>query len=172
MIIGIDPGQKGALCALLNGEPFVTAPLPMLQTGLDAAKFITYFDTSERDLVVVEQPIAMPRQSCKSTAAQFKLYGEILGACGALLVPVVIVRPQDWKASVFRGLDWKNKKTKPSANYPAGKPIKNKIAIDYVRRRFPSVRLRPTDRCTTDSLDMAESVCIALYGLTIAGGVI
>ena len=159
MIIGIDPGKSGALCAMTpDAQIDFVKPLLIVKNGLDVVCMGDLLRVeSDSDIVVIEAPFWMPR---RAAATQFKMWGQLIGICGATKMPFVNVRPQDWKQVIFRGLDWKNKKTK------AGNPIKNDIALQYVRQRFPHVNLRPTEQCKKDSIDMAEAVCIALYGLT------
>ena len=164
MIIGIDPGKSGALCALKPlGAEVQVVKMPVLEKGIDAQAvrkiLVGWGDGVEYnggidydiDLVVIEKVHSMPKQGVASSFKFGMTYGQLQGICVGLGLPFILVTPQQWKKTILTGYDWKGHK---------------EVAIQYVKQRFPDINLKPTERSRKDSIDMAEAVCIALYGLT------
>jgi hypothetical protein len=144
--VGIDPGKQGAVAEMGNDDIFVwgqaepVRDLIQLQIEVDCRM--------NKALVVIEKmtPYAPSKTAIGSIMYQF---GEIVGACKALKLPYIIVRPQEWKKEILKGMDWKKNK---------------RCSVDYVLARYPELSLRRTDRCKKDDDNMADAVCLAEYG--------
>ena len=106
-IIGIDPGQTGAIASLNKyGQVVELADMPTMARihgkghQVDAAQLASIL-TSMKDgntaTVYLEQVSAMPGQGVSSTFHFGESVGIVLGVCGALGLPVRMVTPQKWK---------------------------------------------------------------------------
>ena len=144
-LIAIDPGLRGAIAFLQNGQ--VTAkPMPLAGNEIDLATLAQWIADVCPTLAVVEKAAAMPGQGVASTFKFGKGYGSLLGIFAALQIPVELVTPQRWKRSILAG----TAKDKPAA-------------IAYCRRVFPQVDLvRPGCRKAHDGL--ADALCLLEFG--------
>lgn len=141
--IGIDPGKSGAYAALssVNGETiidtenFVTAQLAyewMKDKKLDGGI----------QMVALEHVHAFPKQGVTSVFTFGENYGFWQGLLLAGQVPFTYVTPIKWQREV---LDSKRKGDTKA------------LAVEYVNRVFPFLKLRPSHH------GKADAVCLALY---------
>lgn len=152
MIIGIDPGQTGALALLTDGELIDILDMPIDEDGqvdgLVINRFINRHQYREAGLVRIasiwiERVHSMPQQG---VASMFKFglsYGIAIGASEASGASINYARPQDWKKHFGLSAD------------------KNE-SLELARELFPDdldrfVRKKDNGR--------AEATLIALYGL-------
>jgi crossover junction endodeoxyribonuclease RuvC len=101
--IGVDPGQSGAIAAVTARELTGRGRLVWVEDmpdPLSGALIAELLDGEEVDTAVVEQVSAMPRQGVSSTFKFGKNYGIVLGALGALRIPIVHVTPAVWKRTM------------------------------------------------------------------------
>ena len=94
--------------------------------------------------ICLERVHAMPKQGVTSTFNFGQHYGWIKGYLEAHNCSYQEIAPQRWKREF--GLDNDKKKS-----------------IEVCRQLFPTVSLRPTDRCKVDDNNMAEAVLMAEY---------
>jgi len=107
MIIGIDPGIKGALVALENDCPFEWIMMPTMQIGksnrVNAYALSAWLDNIMRwhpiEQAVLEFTSARPGQGVTSMFTFGHACGTVCGVLGALEIPVTLVTPQAWKKS-------------------------------------------------------------------------
>ena len=153
LICGIDPGFSGGIAFIDSESGVQVYPMPVVVNGkhkfLDAEFVVSLFQ-SPPTLVVIEEPIAMPKLSCKATASTFRMVGRLEGICDGMGLPRMLVRPQDWYREILVGHPKKDKNDKPS--------------LEYVMNRFRGLSLLPTDKSKKPSDGMSDAVCIALYG--------
>ena len=95
VLLAIDPGRTGAIalfCAgALRGKMYADAA--------SLAKEVLFW--REQPLrVVIEQVNGAPGQSGPASFNFGKAYGELLGACIALDIEPVLIRPADWKGGL------------------------------------------------------------------------
>ena len=107
-IISIDPGAKGAAVVWIAGEVF------RVHAGEGwATRFIADVDIllNARGVskVFIEKAQAMPGQGVASMFRYGQSYGELLGACAAVGLPVVQVAPQTWQKFAYRGISGEEK---------------------------------------------------------------
>ena len=109
LIIGIDPGIKGAICILKDGKILDVFDMPIMPVGKknksqvngsqiynEIQKAIIHED--KKDIkVVIEQVSAMPGQGVTSMFNFGQSFGVIKGICSALSLPIYFVRPTKWK---------------------------------------------------------------------------
>lgn len=100
-IIGVDPGKTGAIAIITDTGRLVDIEDMPDVTGaaLGAAIRTLLNDLAPLEIAAawVEEVHAMPRQGVSSTFTFGAGYGAILGALGALGVPVHHVTPAKWK---------------------------------------------------------------------------
>jgi crossover junction endodeoxyribonuclease RuvC len=101
MIVGIDPGNSGALVALYNDDPIDQIKMPLVQQGKSwrvnskaVAKFLREVSPWK---VYIENVHSMPKQGVASTFTFGHAAGAVWGICGALNIDVVLVDPAMWK---------------------------------------------------------------------------
>jgi len=97
-IVGIDPGIFGAVAIIRSGPQIAEITnIPIDAAGLAGLLRLTDDPRGSIGLVVVELQTAMPRQGRTAIATQMRRYGEILGVCEALGLPVRTIAPVAWK---------------------------------------------------------------------------
>lgn len=105
-ILGVDPGNTGALCLFERGLPIDIVDMPVVdgrvspQILADAIKKWTCIDQA-----VIEAVHSMPRQGVASTFKFGFGYGCVHGVVAALGIPVVNVSPQKWTKDLGVGSD-------------------------------------------------------------------
>jgi crossover junction endodeoxyribonuclease RuvC len=115
MRIGIDPGITGAIAVLNDGlqcldcQDMPTMPLGVNHTQVNAAqlaKLIKHWGETNykpnvawqlQVAIYLEQVNAMPGQGVTSMFNFGMSYGVVIGICGTLAIPMVLVRPNAWK---------------------------------------------------------------------------
>lgn len=101
--IGIDPGLSGAIALLRNGEYAEVWDMPTMGRGsgnkqqINAAAVGNLLRECPPCTAYMELVGAMPGQGVSSMFNFGKATGAVLGALGALRIPVVEVTPQKWK---------------------------------------------------------------------------
>ena len=109
LIIGIDPGIKGAICFFKNGKILDVFDMPTMPVGKknksqvngsqiynEIQKAIINEDKGDIK-VVIEQVSAMPGQGVTSMFNFGQSFGVIKGICSAMQLPIHFVRPTRWK---------------------------------------------------------------------------
>ena len=100
-LAAIDPGITGAIAVLETGAVyFYDMPVLTARNGksrVDAQALGRILDGC--DEVAIEEVSAMPGQGLSSTFGFGYSAGVCAGVCGALEIPVRMVRPQKWKAT-------------------------------------------------------------------------
>ena len=139
LFIGIDPGKKGAL-AVLDSENVEIHPY-------DQTEYISVLKSVKQHGNVtccIEDVHALRGNGITSSFVFGKTYGWLLGMLDTLGIPYQAVSVQKWKKEF--GLTSDKAKS-----------------IEVCRRLFPNVDLKRTERCKTDSSDMAEALLLCEY---------
>ncbi len=156
MIVGVDPGKDGALCALAEERfPSYLAVLPMplihgaKRDAYDLAKILDWL--SGADHVFVEKLQPMPLKKGGTIANYNRGYCTALfeTACTALKRPLTLVRPQEWQREMFAGSPGDDTKQR---------------SILVAMRLFPGFDLRRTERCCGPHDGIADALLIAEWG--------
>lgn len=140
IILGIDPGKKGALALLDTTDRRVTAhDMPDTVPALHA--FMV--DLPPVAFAVLEQLHAGPKMGGTTIASMFEAYGALKGALMWRDIQTYTVRPHVWK---------------PALNVPADKTAARRRASEF----FPG----DADQWTRVKDDgRAEAALIAWYGM-------
>lgn len=156
IIIGIDPGMKGAVVAI-NGktrELLRVSDCPTLKIGKTAdydipemASLLRGFSLGGPTMAILEQAQSMPDQGVASMFATGRGYGIWLGILGALEIPYQTVRPCVWTRRLFKGLPGNGKER----------------GILFASRTFPGIELVPKG-CRKPRDGRSDAACLAYYG--------
>ena len=156
IIIGIDPGIKGAIAAI-NADSRKLLELVDCPTAKNAGKAIYNIPEMAHTIrrlsllgdavVVLEQAQSMPGQGVTSTFSTGRSFGIWEGILAALDMPYRTVRPVVWTKRIF-----------------AGMPGEGKFrSIQFALRMFPGIELTP-QRCRTPKDGRADAACLAYWG--------
>ena len=109
LIIGIDPGIKGAICILKDGKILDVFDMPIMPVGKKNKSQVNGSQIYNEILkringvkkkevrVIVEQVSAMPGQGVTSMFNFGQSFGILKGICSAMQLPIYFVRPAKWK---------------------------------------------------------------------------
>ena len=109
LIIGIDPGIKGAICILKDGVVIDVFDMPVMPVGKKNKSQVNgsqiFNEISNRikkierkDIkIVIEQVSAMPGQGVTSMFNFGQSFGILKGICSAMQLSMYFVRPAKWK---------------------------------------------------------------------------
>ena len=118
LVLGVDPGAKGAL-VLLYGDRIDAIEdmpdLPPLGLGSWIAELL---EDDLPDLAVVESQVGMPGQSSSATAKFHAHYGAILGTLSALHIRTELVAPSRWKRDAGLTRDKNASRALAAATWP------------------------------------------------------
>src|SRR5262252_8571679 len=98
---GVDPGVKGAI-GWITPTGATALSFERNDPIVLAQNFPTLLE-DERGLAVVEAPQPVPKEGANTIARLNRSVGFWWGVFAAHKIPVVLVRPQDWKRKVFFG---------------------------------------------------------------------
>ena len=156
--IGIDPGKKGGLSLIINGKAERAIGMPK-----DHQKLLRFLVMAKRynPTVILEKSQAMRGQGVTGVFNYGKGYGELVGTCKTIGLPIVEISPQKWKNEIVG----KKKRSKRKLNMKKSKRKKNlKIkSIAICKELFPNIDLQP-GRKRIDCDGIAESCLIGYYG--------
>ena len=109
LIIGIDPGIKGAICILKDGKILDVFDMPIMPVGKKNKSQVNgsqiyneiqkaIINEDKKDIkVVIEQVSAMPGQGVTSMFNFGQSFGVLKGICAAMQLSIFFVRPAKWK---------------------------------------------------------------------------
>ena len=146
MIIGIDPGNTGAVSLLLNDNLTIfDIPLKkqMNKKEVDALKLSKFLKPHLKIIrfCIIEEVHSMPRDGVTSAFTFGLHYGKLLGVLDSLDIPTLRVPPNNWKVAL-------------------GLSSNKKDSLDLAKITFPEYKelfLRKRDD------GRAESALIAYY---------
>lgn len=158
MHVGIDPGLNGALAVFTDaGELVSVSPLPTMpvtasrsEIDIDKTSDLILSGCGWRDnpkRVTIEHVGTHPSWSSQPAFNFGDTFGQLKAMCRVMGWPLLLVKPQIWKAAMLAGTD----KSKEAA-------------VSKVKGLFPGVSLVPPGK-RKDSDDFAEAVLIGLYGV-------
>lgn len=154
MIVGIDPGIKGALVALSpKGKVMDRVVMP---NRLE--KVVAYLeDMREKHpklTVILEKSSSRPNQSCVAMFNYGCHYGGLLGVLITLRIPHHLVSPRTWTAALHKGLP-------RHLNSPKQK------SLLIAKTLYPQEDFLATKRCKVPHTGIVDALLIAEYGRTL-----
>ena len=151
IVVGVDPGKDGGVAVMRSTADGATALLAvrkMPETDVDKLDlFRSVAGRWGRDRCYLERAHPMPKQGLTSTFKFGEGYGFVRSSILAAGFSLVIVRAQDWQASVLGA------KKRPKEEKPAHKRRLRGIA----QQMFPDVRV---------TLSTADALLIASFGVS------
>jgi crossover junction endodeoxyribonuclease RuvC len=122
--IGIDPGAKGALVLFEDNAICGVWDMPVVmvkgKARVDAAALGAILRMAEPDQAFMERVGAMPGQGVTSMFAFGMAAGIVMGALGALVIPLTLVTPTEWKGALRVPKDKGAARARASQLLPAG----------------------------------------------------
>ena len=109
LIIGIDPGIKGAICILKDGKILDVFDMPTMPVGKKNKSQVNgsqiyneiqkvIINEDKKDIkVVIEQVSAMPGQGVTSMFNFGQSFGVLKGIFSAMQIPMDFISPVKWK---------------------------------------------------------------------------
>lgn len=171
IVVGIDPGKKGALAALHKDGKVELTPMPIIAASVKKGKKkgrdeynlteirATFFGWNlgaigadvERLFVMIEKSQPMPPKMPGGGIANYhrgvaRGFEWMLAGMG---IPYQLVAPQTWQKAMHAGTPRADTKQR---------------SIIAAQRLFPSVSLKRTQRSRKDDDGMAEALLIAEFG--------
>lgn len=165
IVIGIDPGLKGALCLVKDNVVRQIKVMPTLKKGKETViDFVlvkqwlkSMMKIHKIDGVYIEKQIVVSKQGLRSSGKTMYQFGVIIGLLEGLGLTHTIVRARDWQKRIFAQVDL----TKLSNyNYPDTK-LKS---IGFVEQKFDVSYLFTSKRQKKPSDGIADAICIAIAG--------
>ncbi len=145
IIIGIDPGQKGALVAL-NGAEITLHQMP--DNALEIVSILRSYLSQGDCHVFLEKAQAMPGQGVSSMYNYGVGFGILLGIIATLQIPHTLVHPKTWCKVMHQGTKDGEAKQR---------------SLEAARRLYPQVELvRP--RCKKPDEGFVDALLIASFG--------
>lgn len=161
VIVGIDPGLKGALVAIESGRKVLFShPMPLIGgKEIDLAEvralLVSAKERAERlqvpVTVVLEKVRSRPGQGVVSMFTFGRGLGMIEGLVAGLSMPIQQVTPQAWVKELHEGIDQKLSAKARS--------------MLVVRRLYPDLNLLATPRSKKLHDGLIDAALIATYGL-------
>lgn len=141
--IGIDPGKGGAL-AIINGIGNISIYPFDKEVYRNVLSDYQRVGSETLAKCCLEHVGAAPKQGVVSMFHFGENFGFIQGLLEAYEIPYELVRPAKWKKEFSVTAD------------------KN-TSIEVCHRLFPNVSLKRTEKCKTDSSDIAEALLMCEY---------
>lgn len=123
LVLGVDPGKTGALAVwspvlgLVDVHDMPAASGAAL--GSLVRELLEDYEPDRFRLAVVEDVHAMPKQGVTSVWSFSACHNAVLGALGALGVPVELVSPAKWKRSMGLSKDKNASRQRAIEKWPA-----------------------------------------------------
>lgn len=147
-IVGIDPGDEGALALFEWGSPKESIIMPTLSSGIDGSEVARVLREWNPDGIAIERAQAMPGQGVCSMFTYGTGYGVLLGVIMTLKIPLLTVPPRTWQAWAQKKFGGK-KQADPKAQ-----------ALAWVKTFYPQASLIPP-RCRVPHKGIVDALLIA-----------
>ena len=150
--LGIDPGAKGALVALVDGSPIVLEMPWIPRAGVSLPEVRRWLEELPRPIVVAMESLVSPGPHIKGSKSGMQSKGRNHGVLEGLLVGLGIrydtIHPKRWQKEVC----------------PGSAPTKSR-SVAACERLFPGIELRvgPTGRKRRPHDGIADAACLAEY---------
>lgn len=151
--IGIDPGLKGGIAAILSGE-LTLWPMPTIGDKeydvWELKKILEPWRGRSDCLVVFERQHAMPGQGLTSAVKTGMGYGILMGLIAGMEISHKIVPASHWQKELFVGLS-SSLDTKEKSEMVA-------------KRLYPMADFRRTIRSKKGHDGLYDAACLAYFG--------
>lgn len=124
--IGIDPGANGAIARFVDGRLDAIRDMPTVETKgkrrVDGAAVGAIIREFAPHHAYMERVGAMPGQGVVSMFSFGMAAGIVMGALGALLIPLTLITPAQWKVALRCSADKGAARARASQLMPEGAP--------------------------------------------------
>lgn len=164
--IGIDPGKQGGI-AILSETPPIVSIMPLIaKTEIDVQYIMSLLFGYKNVHVVIEDVHSIFNMSAASNF-------EFGFGCGMLYstlkisgVPFTKVAPKTWQKEMWTGVKpveilTKEKKKDGSPKYKIDTKATSLLAV---KRIFPNIDLRASERCEKDHDGIVDALLMAEFG--------
>jgi crossover junction endodeoxyribonuclease RuvC len=152
-IIGIDPGADGALVSL-GENSCMLRKMPNNENDLVLTIEELWKRTAAHH-VFLEKAQVMPGNGAVGMFRYGDGFGQIKGILAALRIPHTLVHPKTWTRIMHHGT---------AIGHPKAR------SLEAVRRLFPQIELRRTERCRNLDEGFIDALLIAEYGRRFLNG--
>lgn len=114
VVVGIDPGLKGALVVLETATGNLLDKLPMPDEILTTYRWLhSHKNTFPTMIIALEKPLVIKgKSSLVGSFGMGKNYGALYASIRLLYVQLQIIPPQSWTAELHKGADGDGPKAK------------------------------------------------------------
>lgn len=165
MIVGVDPGKKGAFAFTTGDGTSHTLKVPLIKTEVDDRKLAEimkdFGSFAEQVIIVLENVHAIPGSSAAGSFQFGRITGMIEAYCYANGYSLIKVQPKKWQQEMHEGVPLITKPAKTAG----GKPQKDTKAMSLVaaKRLFPDYTFTK-GRATKPDDNIVDAVLIMEYG--------
>ena len=163
--LGIDPGGKGFITAIINGEYefYSMSDLNALEINKELSALKSMGDV----VAIMEEVHAIFGSSAKATFSFGAIFGLLKGLLVANSIPYHLVPPKTWQRDIWTHADmvFTTTQSKTEDKMLTRKVINTKAtSINSALRIFPDVDFRKSPRCKKIDDNKVDSLLIAEYG--------
>lgn len=163
--LGIDPGGKGFLTAIINGEYEFYSISDL--TVLELNKVLASLRERGNVVAIMEEIHAVFGSSAKATFSFGEIFGLLKGLLIANTIPYHLIPPKTWQKEIWTNPDMvvTYKQVVVKGKTTTRKEVNTKAtSLNAALRMFPNVDFRKTERCKKPDDNKVDSLLIAEYG--------
>ena len=163
--LGIDPGGKGFLTAIINGEYEFYSISDF--TALELNKVLASLRERGNVVAIMEEIHAVFGSSAKATFSFGEIFGLLKGLLIANTIPYHLIPPKTWQKEIWTNPDMvvTYKQVVVKGKTTTRKEVNTKAtSLNAALRMFPNVDFRKTERCKKPDDNKVDSLLIAEYG--------
>lgn len=162
--VGIDPGKKGALVEIIDGEVTKKCATPLIGNEYDIAsmnELISAYTGKKDVMILLEDVHSLGGVSAAANASLMENKGVWIGLLMANKVPFTLVTPKEWQSFCWYGVEkvLKEKKSDKDRNITDTKATSRNAAA----KLYPDVDLRKSKRATLTDEGLVDSLLMAHY---------
>ena len=163
--LGIDPGGKGFITAIINGEYEFYSISDL--NALEINKVLASLKGRGNVVAIMEEVHALHQSAAKATFSFGEIFGLLKGLLIANNIPYHLIPPKTWQKEIWTNADivvaYKNVVIKGKTS--VRKEINTKAtSLKAAIRMFPTIDFRKTERCKFPDDNKVDSLLIAEYG--------
>ena len=163
--LGIDPGGKGFITAIINGEYEFYSISDL--NALEINKVLASLKGRGNVVAIMEEVHALHQSAAKATFSFGEIFGLLKGLLIANNIPYHLIPPKTWQKEIWTNADvvvtYKNVVVKGKTT--VRKEINTKAtSLKAAIRMFPTIDFRKTERCKFPDDNKVDSLLITEYG--------
>ena len=163
--VGIDPGAKGFITAVVNGNHDFLSISD--NNVIEINKYLASLKSQGEVVAIMEEVHAIFGSAAKATFSFGEIFGLLKGLLIANNIPYHLIPPKTWQKEIWTNADvvvtYKNVVVKGKTT--VRKEINTKAtSLKAAIRMFPTIDFRKTERCKFPDDNKVDSLLIAEYG--------